>query len=76
MRNRPQFSLLIYPPINFIFKNTIEFKNPKNFFVAQDSETQKLLEKVLKVQFAGVVAERPNLIMRKQIVPLLKDELE
>ena len=42
----------------------------------QDSETQKLLEKVLKVQFAGVVAERSNLIMRKQIVPLLKTETE
>ncbi|MEK7549145.1 MAG: hypothetical protein AAB496_01495 [Patescibacteria group bacterium] len=25
---------------------------------------------------AGVVAERLNLIMRKQIVPLLKEELE
>ncbi len=62
--------------LDFIFQNTIELEDIKNFFVAQDSETQKLLEKVLKVQFAGVVAERPNLIMRKQIVPLLKDELE
>lgn len=62
--------------LDFIFQNTIEFENTKNFFVAQDSGTKKLLEKVLNVQFAGVVAERPNLIMRKQIVPLLKEELE
>lgn len=62
--------------LDFIFQNTIELEDTKNFFVAQDSETQKLLEKVLSVQFTGIVAERPNLIMRKQIVPLLKDELE
>ena len=62
--------------LDFIFQNTIELENTKNFFVVQDSETQKLLEKVLNVQFAGMVAERPNLIMRKQIVSLLKEELE
>lgn len=62
--------------LDFIFQNTIELEDTKNFFVAQDSKTQKLLEKVLSVQFAGLVAERPNLIMRKQITPLLKEELE
>lgn len=62
--------------LNYVFQNTIELEDAKNFFVAQDSDTQKLLEKVLSVQFVGVVAERPNLIMRKQIVPLLKSELE
>lgn len=62
--------------LDFIFQNTIELKDAKNFFVTHDSKTQELLEKVLKVQFDGAVAERPNLIMRKQIVPLLKDELE
>jgi len=61
--------------LDFVFQNTIELEDAKNFFVAQDSGTQKLLEKVLNVQFSGVVAERPNLIMRKQIVPLLKEEL-
>lgn len=62
--------------LDFIFQNTIELDDVKNFFVVQDPETQKLLEKVLKVQFTGVVAEQPNLIMRKQIVPLLKQEIE
>lgn len=62
--------------LDYIFQNTIELEDTKNFFVAQDLDTQKLLGKVLNVQFAGVVAERPNLIMRKQIVPLLKEELE
>lgn len=62
--------------LDYIFQNTIELEDTKNFFVAQDTGTQKLLEKVLNVKFDGVVAERPNLIMRKQIVPLLKKELE
>lgn len=62
--------------LDFIFQNTIELEDTKNFFVTQDSETQKLLEKVLKVQFNGVVAGQPNMILRKQIVPLLKEEIE
>ncbi|MFA7201621.1 MAG: DHH family phosphoesterase [Candidatus Paceibacterota bacterium] len=62
--------------LDYIFQNTIELEGAKNFFVTQDSETQKLLEKILDIHFIGVVAERSSLIMRKQIVPLLKDELE
>jgi manganese-dependent inorganic pyrophosphatase len=61
---------------DIIFQNTIELEDAKNFFVTNDPETQKLLEKVLGVEFVGMVAERSNLIMRKQIVPLLKEELE
>ena len=62
--------------LDFIFQNTIELDDAKNFFVARDSETQKLLGKVLDVQFSGDAAERPNMILRKQIVPMLKEELE
>ncbi len=62
--------------LDFVFQNTIELENDKNFFVTQDSATQKLLTKVFQVQFNGVIAEGSNLIMRKQIVPLLKSELE
>ena len=61
---------------DFIFQNTVELEGVKNFFVTGDEPTKKLLAKVLNVQFSGNVAERPNLIMRKQIVPLLKEELE
>jgi len=61
---------------DFIFQNTVELEGVKNFFVASDAATKRLLEKVLNIRFSGSVAERPNLIMRKQIVPLLKAELE
>ncbi len=62
--------------LDFIFLNTIELEGDKNFFVASDPSAQQLLKKVLGVSFLGVIAERPGLIMRKQIIPLVKKELE
>lgn len=62
--------------LDIIFMNIIELDQCKNYFISNDIETQKLLEKILDIKFNGSVAERPNLIMRKQIVPLLKEELE
>lgn len=62
--------------LDYIFQNTVELKDCQNFFVTNDEETKKLLEKVLAVKFSGISAKRSKLIMRKQIVPLLKKELE
>jgi manganese-dependent inorganic pyrophosphatase len=62
--------------LDVIFLNTIELEECKNFFITNNIETQKLLVKILDIKFNGFVAEKPNLIMRKQIVPLLKEELE
>jgi manganese-dependent inorganic pyrophosphatase len=62
--------------LDSIFQNTIELEDMKTFLVATDIETQKLLENVLQVRFPGIVAERSEAIMRKQIVPLLKEALE
>jgi len=61
--------------LDFIFQTTVELEEGKNFFVSDDVTTKALLEKILNIQFSGNVAERPNLIMRKQIVPLLKVEI-
>ncbi len=62
--------------LNFVFQNTIELADCKNFFVTHDSGTKELLEKIFNIKFTDISAERPNLIMRKQIVALLKEELE
>lgn len=62
--------------LDIIFQNIIELDECKNYFITEDIDTQKILEKILNVKFNGVLAERPNLIMRKQIVPPLKEELE
>lgn len=61
---------------DILFQNSIELEEGMNFFIAKDTETQKILEKILGIKFNGFVAERNNLIMRKQIAPLLKEELE
>lgn len=62
--------------LDFIFQNTIELDECKNYFIANNNEAQKILEEILSIKFNGTVAEKPNLIMRKQIVPLLKERLE
>lgn len=62
--------------LDYIFQNTIELEDCKNYFVTNDDEAKIILEKVLNVKFNGIYAERDNLIMRKQIMPLLKEELE
>jgi manganese-dependent inorganic pyrophosphatase len=62
--------------LDYIFQNTIELELGSNYFISSDILTQNLLEKILNIKFNKFVAERPNLIMRKQIVPLLKEELE
>ncbi len=62
--------------LDIIFQNTIELEDMRTFIVASDPETQRLLEQVLGIHFIGTVAERPEAIMRKQIVPLLKDVIQ
>lgn len=62
--------------LDLVFMNIIELEDIQNFFITDDLQAQKLLGKMLNVSFRGLVAERKELIMRKQIVPLLKQELE
>ncbi len=44
-----------------------------NVFLSADEQAQSMLEKVLDISFTEGVAARPGLIMRKEIVPLLKN---
>ncbi|MFH1089513.1 MAG: DHHA2 domain-containing protein [Candidatus Uhrbacteria bacterium] len=62
--------------LDLIFQNTVAIEEEKNYFVTDDEQMQKLLEKVFEIEFIGSVAEKTGLVMRKQIVPLLKVELE
>jgi manganese-dependent inorganic pyrophosphatase len=62
--------------LDFVFQNTIDIGDCKNLIIASDNQTQKLLEEILNIRFHGFSAERKSLILRKQIVPLLKEELE
>ena len=62
--------------LDLLFINIIELELGKNYFITDDKEIKLILEKVLKVEFKGRIAERNELIMRKQIVPLIKEILE
>jgi manganese-dependent inorganic pyrophosphatase len=62
--------------LDLIFQNTIDLEEGANYLFADDKLTQQLLGITLDVKFLGNVAYRPNVLMRKQIVPLLKAELE
>ncbi len=61
--------------LDLILQNTIELEDMESFLVTAEPETQRLLERALGVRFSGVVAERPEALMRKQIVPLLNEAL-
>jgi manganese-dependent inorganic pyrophosphatase len=62
--------------LDHIFLNLIDLEGPDNLFFAPNLETQKILERALGVVFSGDIAVRHQALMRKQIVPRLKDILE
>lgn len=61
--------------LDYIFQNTIELEKLKNYLVTDDAPTKNLLEKILDIKFIDSVAVKNTLIMRKQLVPLIKKEL-
>lgn len=62
--------------LDFIFQNSIELEGQKNYFITDDEPTKELLKNILGVDFVGNVAKKDGIMMRKQISPLLKAELE
>lgn len=62
--------------LSHIFLSLIELETDFNYFVTDDLQTQKMLEKIFSIKFSNNYAEKPGLIMRKQIAPLIKEEIE
>ena len=62
--------------LDLIFLNIIELEKLKNFIIAFDKSVQELLVRILSIRFTDAVAVRGELIMRKQIVPLLTKVLK
>lgn len=62
--------------IDHVFQNTIELAVGINYLITDDKLMQNILESALDIKFTNSVALRKTLIMRKQIVPLIKIELE
>jgi len=62
--------------LDFIFLNIIDLEKQKNLIVTNDHPTKDLLERTMNIKFKDTIAVKEQLLMRKQIVPLIKDELE
>ncbi len=60
----------------FAFLSIIDLENNCNYFVAGDKKAQELLSEVFNLTFIENVAHKEGLLMRKQIIPKLKDFLE
>jgi len=61
--------------LDIVFLTVIDLEDRQNILIAPNKEIEKLLEKILNIKFADQIAIRPGLIMRKEIVPLIKEEL-
>lgn len=59
-----------------IFLSIIDLTQGFNVFISADVEVQELLHDVLDAEFNENIAFRKGFIMRKEIVPLLKQKLE
>jgi manganese-dependent inorganic pyrophosphatase len=62
--------------LDIIFLTCVDLMEGFNMFVVVDSYTQNILENVLKVKFNNGISKREGILMRKEILPLIKDYLE
>ena len=58
--------------IAIIFLTIIDIEKGYNLFVTIDSETETILERLLNVKFENGIARREGIIMRKEIVPMIR----
>lgn len=54
----------------------VDIEEGNNTFVVADKQSEEVIGKALKVKFENGVAHYPHVIMRKEILPKLKDYLE
>ncbi len=62
--------------LDFIFLSAIDLEKEKTYLISDDKNTKDLVKKILNVSFEDNLAQKEGIIMRKQISPLLKEELE
>ena len=62
--------------LDLIFLTCIDLEKAFNEIVVIDEDTQKFVEQALEVNFKDGVTKRDRILMRKEIVPLIKEVLE
>ncbi len=58
------------------FLNILALDENCNYFVALDGKTEELLGHVLGITFEGHIAKKKGFLMRKQLIPILKEAIE
>lgn len=61
--------------LDIIFLTIIDLEENQNIIISPNKYIDELLEKILDIKFKNRIAVRSGFIMRKEIVPLLKEEL-
>ena len=61
---------------DFIFLSCIDIEKGFNIFIFIDDNSRSLVENSLDIKFENNICKRDNIIMRKEIVPKLKEFLE
>ena len=62
--------------LDYVLLNVVDIGEDRSYFLAANNGTRQLFEKVLEVGFRGAVAVREGMMLRKQILPFLKAELD
>lgn len=62
--------------LDYVFLVMVDLSNMVTSLIADDVPARELLARALGAHFTGSVAALPSLVMRKQIIPLLKNALE
>ncbi len=62
--------------LDIFFITCIDLEKAFNTFVAIDIETEKIVENALGVMFSDGIAKRKGILMRKEIIPIIKNYLE
>ncbi len=62
--------------LDFILLTCIDLEKAFNKIVVIDKGTQKLLEQALNIEFKNGVIKRDGILMRKEMIPLIKEVLE
>jgi len=61
---------------DLMFLSVNDLEGDCNYFITPDEALEPVLEKLLDINFKNGLAKRPGHIMRKQIVPLLREYYE
>lgn len=62
--------------VELIFLTCIDLENACNQIIVVDKSTENLVKEALKITFKNGISKRNGIIMRKEIVPLIKEILE